>query len=329
MRCANARDASTNLRIVHQRQRLQRRVRARAAHDAILARRRIEEHHVRRRALAFPIGVEAAAILALACVRHVFLRVVERDRFPQARRLIRLHALPADVFDQQAADDQRRVAHALRHPRGSAGRARASDSPDRARATRGVTFDDCRYVADVTISLCICFTSQPLRTNSVASQSSNSGCDGMLALHAEILRRLHQARAEVLLPEAIHRHARGERMLRINQPLREAQPVGRRVLRASGGRIAGTPGPTLSPFLSYSPRISMNVSRGFSISFATIVVGIAFSNPSFSSLHFSTSSKISLNSGLAARGEADAGAVQRRCAGDERAGGGASRLHVR
>src|SRR6476619_3940601 len=28
------------------------------------------------------------------------------------------------------------------------------------------------------MSFCIAFTSQPVRTNSVASQSSNSGCDG-------------------------------------------------------------------------------------------------------------------------------------------------------
>src|SRR5213593_1291767 len=36
------------------------------------------------------------------------------------------------------------------------------------------------------------------------------------------------------------------------------------------GKMAGTPGPTLSAGLSYSPRISTNVSRGFSMSLATI-----------------------------------------------------------
>ena len=41
----------------------------------------------------------------------------------------------------------------------------------------------------------------------------------------------------------------------------------------------------------------MKVSRGLSMSFAIIVVGIAFSTPSFSSFHFSTFSNVSLNSG--------------------------------
>ena len=35
--------------------------------------------------------------------------------------------------------------------------------------------DDWRYVADVTINRCIAFMSHPVATNSVASQSSNSG----------------------------------------------------------------------------------------------------------------------------------------------------------
>ena len=75
------------------------------------------------------------------------------------------------------------------------------------------------------------FTSQPVRMNSVASQSSSSGLQRPLALRAEILHGLHHAGAEVHLPEAIHRHARRQRIGRIDQPFREAQPVVRCALR--------------------------------------------------------------------------------------------------
>ena len=61
---------------------------------------------------------------------------------------------------------------------------------------------------------------------------------GRIALRAEILGRLHQAGAEIHLPVAVDGHARGQRMLRAEQPLRHAQPVGRGVLghgRKHGG----------------------------------------------------------------------------------------------
>ena len=69
--------------------------------------------------------------------------------------------------------------------------------------------------------------------NSVASQSSSSGLRGPLALRAEILHRLHQARAEVHLPEPVHGHARGQRIGR-DRPATCAKP--RRLLRTAGGQ---------------------------------------------------------------------------------------------
>src|SRR5581483_12385256 len=42
----------------------------------------------------------------------------------------------------------------------------------------GVTREDCRYVADVTIRRCMALMSHPVRMNSVASQSSSSGLLG-------------------------------------------------------------------------------------------------------------------------------------------------------
>ena len=52
--------------------------------------------------------------------------------------------------------------------------------------------------------------------------------DRRLALHAEVFLRLDDADAEVHLPEAIHRDARGERMAGLHQPLREREPIERR-----------------------------------------------------------------------------------------------------
>ena len=68
-------------------------------------------------------------------------------------------------------------------------------------AHRGVTVDPltdllitpslitelCRKVAESTINRCICFTDQPQRTNSEASQSSSSGCDGFPPLRPKSL----------------------------------------------------------------------------------------------------------------------------------------------
>jgi hypothetical protein len=52
-----------------------------------------------------------------------------------------------------------------------------------------------------------------------------------LPLHAEIFLRLDDAVAEVHLPEAIHGDARGQRMVRIDEPSREREAVERRILR--------------------------------------------------------------------------------------------------
>ena len=58
-----------------------------------------------------------------------------------------------------------------------------------------------------------------------------------LALRSEIFRRLHQAGPENLLPEAIDRDARGQRIGGIDNPLSEAEPVARQ--RCGHGRQHG------------------------------------------------------------------------------------------
>ena len=104
-----------------------------------------------------------------------------------------------------------------------------------------VTFEDWRYVADVTISRCIARTSHPVRTNSVASQSSSSGCDWRLALDAEILLRLHDADAEIHLPEPVDGDARVSGWPGSTSHFASVSRLSGASL-GSGGSIAGTPG---------------------------------------------------------------------------------------
>ena len=105
----------------------------------------------------------------------------------------------------------------------------------------GVATADCRYVADVTISLKNCFTSQPDSRNSTASQSSNSGCDGSSPVTPKSPLRADEAGAEHLLPEAVDRDAGRQRILRPQQPLGEAEPVARQVGRHRRQRMRAWP----------------------------------------------------------------------------------------
>lgn len=57
---------------------------------------------------------------------------------------------------------------------------RANSLLSGSRSSRSLrSIDDCRYVADVTINLCMNLTSQCLSINSTASQSSSAGCVGL------------------------------------------------------------------------------------------------------------------------------------------------------
>src|SRR5690348_12651936 len=56
------------------------------------------------------------------------------------------------------------------------------------------------------------------------------GVGRRLTLRAEVLRRLHQPAPEEDRPEAIHRDAACERMVRPCEPFSQSQPVAREVL---------------------------------------------------------------------------------------------------
>jgi hypothetical protein len=84
--------------------------------------------------------------------------------------------------------------------------------------------------------------------NSVASQSSSSGWVGGQALGAEVLGRFDERPAEELAPEAVHHDPRGQRIVLVDEPVREPEAV-ERPPRGSGGSDAGTAAVTFSPRL--------------------------------------------------------------------------------
>jgi len=106
-----------------------------------------------------------------------------------------------------------------------------------------------------------------------------------LALGAEVLGGLDQARAEELLPEAVDGHARGQRVLGVGQPLREPQAVFRRTL---GQWRQETRRAALDPVSLAIVLAALEQIRGPDIGFSlkTSVVGVVFSIASFSAASF-------------------------------------------
>ena len=223
------------LDVVHQGQRLQRRVGPLAAGGAILAAGGVENLHRRRRGGPFPERVHAPPIQRVALVLLEIGRVARRvtDRLPNAGRLIRLHARAALLLDQQAAQRQGAVADHLRvepEPRPSRYQAIVPVPPIRLRrGDRGLSIgrtgdDQLLHVLDV-----------PAAFDELGGQPIQEGqVRGPFALRAEILGRLDDARAEVLLPIAVDRHTGRQRIVRIDQPLGQAQPVVGRALGQRG-----------------------------------------------------------------------------------------------
>ena len=112
MRSASLRDGFEERNVVHQVERLQRRVGAVLEDRALLAIGRIEIHHVGRRRGSLPVGVEAAAIEAFAF--RLLVAFAAREFLPEARGLIRLHRGPADFLDQQSRNGERLIADRFR-----------------------------------------------------------------------------------------------------------------------------------------------------------------------------------------------------------------------
>ena len=82
---------------------------------------------------------------------------------------------------------------------------------------------------------------------------------GELALGAEVLLGLDDPDAEELGPVAVDRHPGRQRVLRVDQPLRQRQPVHRRARRAGGGAPWARRAATASPG---SRKLPLRSSRG-------------------------------------------------------------------
>ena len=126
----------------------------------------------------------------------------------------------------------------------------------------GLTSDDWRYALEVTMSRTMCLTSQPLSTNSTASQSSNPGCVGHSPcepVSSSVLerpepkrryqRRFTNTRAVSGLSADVSHSAKWSRFARL--------PF------FNTGRKCGTAGSTISPESSIQlPRGSTRIVRG-------------------------------------------------------------------
>ena len=239
-------------RVVHQRQRLERRVGLAAPRRALLARRRVERGQRRRRHGPLPQRVHAAAVEILAVALLVLLAreaLAEGHLVPQADRLIRQHARAADAIVQQARSRPARCRGSTRPAGAAAGRAPAGGSRDRARAAPASPSRPAGRSLTSRSAAASRGTSQPLRTNSTASQSSSSGCDGGSPWTPKSSCVLTRPVPKYDLPEAVHRDPRGQRVGGIDQPLRQRQP-GRAAHRRAASRASpGSPAATFSPGL--------------------------------------------------------------------------------
>ena len=77
----------------------------------------------------------------------------------------------------------------------------------------------------MTIVFWSAFMSQPVRTNSVASQSSSSGCDGHSPCEPKSSTVLTSPVPNAFCQKRLTATRAGKRVCRINQPLGQPEPV--------------------------------------------------------------------------------------------------------
>ena len=184
-----------------------------------------------------PPGVEAAAILLGTGVDRIRAgRKIEV--LPVAVGLIGLHARAADRAHEQTRGGQGRIAdelgiHAPGRLAGQFAVGRVGGDPlgrGRGRlSVGGAAHDRADHVLHV-----------PPRVDELAGQPVEQfRMHRRFPLAAEIVEHPRQPRAEELLPEPVHHHPRGERVIAGHEPPGEVEAVGRAVGDRRGGQIAG------------------------------------------------------------------------------------------
>ena len=116
---------------------------------------------------------------------------------------------------------------------------------------------------------------------------------GQLALGAEVLLGLDDPRAEELRPVAVDRHAGRQRVVAVDEPLRQGQPVDRSSPGAAGGAPWARRASTTSPGSRKFPLRSTCVTRRFSLGSSTMTGNVGISGLDFSSLAISSRSGFS------------------------------------
>ena len=225
IRAANARAASVNVGSLSRHERRQRRIRSRPLHRAFLSRRRVECLQHRMQILTLPMHIDAASPLLLVGVTLVFANR-EVEMFVVAGRLIRSHTIAADRGNQEAADQQRRIANRF-------GRIAKLPLPRHEFVQRialqhsGGATDDCRYARLMTISFSMCLMSQPLSTNSTASESSNAAFSGGSPCPPKSSSDGCNSAAEAEIPKSVGHDAgrlTADALLGVGEPIREIEP---------------------------------------------------------------------------------------------------------
>ena len=203
---------------------MQWRVRALALRGADGAARGVEGQQRRRRAGAPPVRVEAAAIHAVAAGR---VRGLER-----LAHLVGVHRRAAERGLQQAGGGERVVANHF----GGQAQTRAAREPLVLRViSHRLRVGEAALAIHATHHDGL---QQRLRVPAALDETQRQpvqhlGIKRLLPLAAEVLGSLHKAAPEDALPNAVHRDAREQRMVRRGEPLREAETIAR---RASGPR---------------------------------------------------------------------------------------------
>ena len=253
-------------RIVQQHERLLRDVRADALRGAFLAARRVEGEQARMhdRCAATRCRGRAATGLRPCSARHS--RTGKVQILPISRGLIRLHARAADLAARAGRRSPARCRARTPHPAGTA-TCRASSRLSGSRCVHlRRTARALPIGALVTISRTMCFTSQPLSTNSQASQSSSAGFTGgspcapksSSTLERPVPKNSFHSRFEARAPSADFPAPPAI--------LARSSRVNRRSFTPGCGRNAGTPGSTTSPVSSSQlPRGRIRTVRGVAV----------------------------------------------------------------
>jgi len=238
---------------------------------------RVEEQHHGRRRRAFPECIKtspiqlASVILLINLRRECGSRGVEGNFGPKSFGLVWFHRCTAHVFHQQAAGSQRLIANHF----GRQTKTGAAGEKDVAR----IAFQKLgRYCRRLTIrgsrneqslhafhfpALPGEFGRQPIEQFRVGR---------CVTLLSKVVRGRHQPLAKKMLPIPVNGDARGQRVLGIDNPPGQAEPIPRSALR-QGGSIRGAAAETASPGRLYSPRSRIRVGRGLSCCSMIIAVG--------------------------------------------------------